>query len=102
MPPSRWLKQQGTGELAAHLEATHVNPALTTLPPALYPTEAVQACGSMLRARGKQTTFEALQQPVEAYCGRRFRVEYLQQVKALLPDAFQWRHVMVPSGRNGR
>jgi hypothetical protein len=98
--PKSGKKRLISGELtpASKQAAAELPPGLAILRDML---EAVQACGNMLRLRGKQATFDALTQPVETYCGRRFRTEYLRQIKQLHPDAFQWRHIMA-TGKGGR
>ena len=51
----------------------------------------------MLNKRKERITISTLAPIVEAHTGKRFRVELVQKIKHVYPDAFKWQYVMVPS-----
>eukprot|EP00879_Flechtneria_rotunda_P030793 GHRR01033476.1.p1 GENE.GHRR01033476.1~~GHRR01033476.1.p1 ORF type:complete len:200 (+),score=61.84 GHRR01033476.1:120-719(+) len=48
----------------------------------------------LVKSRGKPTTFQNLQVPVQNFCGRDFKIQHVQQIKALCPEALGWEYIL--------
>ena len=103
-PPSK--KAAAAAAASPSKAATAGAGAELPLPPSLAALRdllsALYATLPLVKARGQLTTLPNLRAPVANLGGRALRVEQLQQIKAIYPDAFTWRHVLVPVGRAGR
>ncbi|KAL6759249.1 hypothetical protein V8C86DRAFT_2579540 [Haematococcus lacustris] len=59
--------------------------------------EAILSGRSLLKRRCEKITFTTLTQVVESATGRTFKMEYVQQIKHLYPEAFEWHFIRCPT-----
>ncbi|GAX75628.1 hypothetical protein CEUSTIGMA_g3072.t1 [Chlamydomonas eustigma] len=64
--------------------------------------EAILSSKSLLQKRRERVTFNALKPFVESHTNKQFKVEHVQQIKALYPEAFTWQYIRAPISREDK